>query len=97
MRAFRSSLVAVAAIVSLLPATVIAMSFERGVDRPGSDYTSFDIRGSARTCQAACDRDDQCRAWTYVRAGIQGPAPRCWLKFQVPPPRWDDCCVSGVN
>lgn len=66
------------------------------VDRPGSDYRNFDIEGPPAACQTACGRENECRAWTYVRAGYQGPQPRCWLKFGVPPPTASECCVSGV-
>lgn len=93
----RRFLVVIAAAILFVPAaTVLAQTFERGVDRPGRDYTSFDLRGGPRACQAACRRDDQCVAWTYVRAGYQGSLPRCWLKGSVPPPTGNDCCVSGV-
>lgn len=86
----------VSASLSLISSVVWAQTFERGVDRPGFDFRNFDIDGPARACQAACGRRDQCRAWTYVRAGFQGPAPRCWLKFRVPPATGNECCVSGI-
>jgi hypothetical protein len=82
--------------LSLIPPGAWAQSFERNVDRPGSDYRNFNIDGSPAACQAACGRDDECRAWTYVRAGYQGPLPRCWLKFRIPSPTGNQCCISGV-
>jgi hypothetical protein len=82
--------------VDIRPRAVSAQPFEPGTNRPGADYRSFSPRGGPRDCQAACGDDDQCRAWTYVREGIQGPSPRCWLKGSVPPPTANDCCVSGV-
>ncbi|MFI5014170.1 MAG: PAN domain-containing protein [Hyphomicrobiales bacterium] len=92
----RLSVLAIAGILSLPAAISAAQTFERGVDRPGADYTSFDLRGGPRACQAACGRDGQCAAWTYVRAGFQGPLPRCWLKGSVPPATGNGCCVSGI-
>lgn len=75
---------------------ISAQPLERGIDRPGSDYRSFSFNGGPRDCQAVCRDEYQCRAWTYVREGFQGPSPRCWLKGRVPPPTGNDCCVSGV-
>jgi PAN domain len=73
------------------------MTFEVNIDRPGSDFTSFDLgSASARSCQRACIRDDGCRAWTYVRPGYQGAAPRCWLKGAIPAGTPNPCCISGI-
>jgi hypothetical protein len=69
---------------------------EKGVDRPGSDYLSL-IDKSAAECRRRCLRDAKCRAYTWVRPGIQGRASRCWLKNKVPPPVRSGCCVSGVK
>ncbi len=66
-------------------------------DRAGGDYRNFDLAtASYDQCRAACSADQQCRAYTYVKPGIQGPRARCWLKNTVPPQRASDCCVSGV-
>ena len=71
--------------------------FERGVDRPGSDYRDFDLYADEPAlCLAACREDPNCRAFSHVRAGIQADAARCWLKDAVPPPQPDACCASGV-
>jgi hypothetical protein len=72
-----------------------ADTFERGIDRPGSDYTHFN-GSSARACQAECRDARRCRAWTFVRAGFQGDAPKCWLKDRVPASTEGECCTSGV-
>ncbi|MBF0481530.1 MAG: PAN domain-containing protein [Desulfovibrionaceae bacterium] len=71
---------------------------ESDTDRPGGDYVDFDLP-SARyeLCRDACARDANCRAYTYVKPGIQGPNARCWLKSSVPPAASRDCCVSGVE
>jgi hypothetical protein len=74
----------------------IEPQLEVGVDRPGSDYRNFDLsRPDAKLCRASCERDQRCRAWTYVRPGHQGPKARCWLKNDVPQPISRSCCTSG--
>ena len=93
----RSRFVFVALFAVLGSGPVLAQSFERNTDRPGADYTSFDINGGPSSCERACMREYACRAWTYVRAGFQGPGPRCWLKSGVPAAQPSDCCVSGVR
>ena len=61
-------------------------NFEYGVDRPGGDYRSFELEFDAPgLCAGQCAQEAQCRAWTYVKPGVQGPKARCWLKSVVPP------------
>ncbi len=71
---------------------------EFGIDRLGGDYRSFDapVEAAGASCAAACAADARCRAWTYVRMGYIGPAPRCFLKSRVTRPRKKPCCISGV-
>jgi len=72
--------------------------WEPQTDRPGSDYRSLDLRESRpEICRDTCWSERQCRAFTYVRPGVQGPHARCWLKNAVPPARPNDCCLSGVK
>jgi hypothetical protein len=87
-----------AAVFSTMPTLAAAQAtFEVNIDRPGEDYSNFDLpRARPRLCQQSCFEDGSCRAWTYVRPGFQGPAPRCWLKSGVPAGTPSDCCVSGV-
>lgn len=71
---------------------------EYGIDRPGMDYRSFDLATAApQLCQSACASESQCRAFTYVQPGVQGPSARCWLKSDVPAQVANNCCISGVN
>ena len=83
----------------ILAAGVPAWSqpIEYGKDRPGSDIASFNLpaNGSPEMCQGACVANAQCVAWTFVRTGWQGPAPRCWLKNSAPAPVDGVCCASG--
>jgi hypothetical protein len=78
--------------------TCAAMAYERDTDRPGMDYRGLDLpRSDWHLCQAECDGDARCQAWTFVKPGYQGRNARCWLKQGVPDPRPADCCVSGVK
>jgi hypothetical protein len=71
---------------------------EINVNRPGADYTSFDLpHPHPHLCKEACMKDPRCRSFTYVNPGVQGPHPRCWLKGAEPAPVADACCVSGVK
>ncbi len=80
------------------PPPMARRPFERGINRPGSDYRSFDLPGpNAELCREACYREPQCVAFTYVHPGVQGPNARCWLKGGVPPANPDGCCISGVK
>lgn len=76
---------------------ISAGSFEVNRDRPGKDYRNFSLNfPSSALCRQACNNESQCRAWTYVRPGVQGLA-RCWLKNGVPAAKVSNCCVSGVK
>jgi PAN domain len=71
---------------------------ENAVDRYGGDYRDFAIPSDpkAENCKHACEAENRCRAWTYVRPGYHGPAARCYLKDRITPPRRRPCCISGV-
>jgi hypothetical protein len=73
-------------------------AFEMNVDRPGYDFQNFDLpQPNPELCRSACLREGQCRAFTYVNPGVQGPQARCWLKMDVPQSVPNNCCVSGVK
>jgi hypothetical protein len=94
----RGLLLALALVPVLWQGSAIAQSvgFQPNVDRPGLDFRDFDLRGDAASCQETCRRDQRCRAWTWVKAGVQGPTPRCWLKTAAPRAVRNSCCTSGV-
>jgi PAN domain len=79
-------------------------SFEENTDRPGNDFRNFDLNppqpgsfgGPVDICRENCQREDNCKAWTFVKAGIQGPNARCWLKTSIPAAHQNNCCTSGV-
>jgi hypothetical protein len=69
-----------------------------GFDRPGGDYTSFQVRtGDPAVCAARCDRESRCRAWSFAYPSAVGPRAVCWLKSSVPQRVENSCCVSGVS
>ena len=47
---------------------------EYSIDRLGGDYRNFDIATDpeVEACKPACEADNRCRAWTYVRPGYIG-------------------------
>ncbi len=72
-------------------------SVEPGIDRPGHDISQTPLSGNdPLMCRALCAEDASCRAWTFVRPGVQGDQAVCWTKFDVPEGYENDCCTSGV-
>lgn len=71
---------------------------EYSIDRPGGDYRNFETAPDAAgaSCKTVCEDEKRCRAWTYVRPGYGGPAPRCYLKDKITRPHHKPCCISGV-
>ena len=72
-------------------------NFEYNVDRPGGDYRNFELQFDAPgLCAGQCAQEAQCKAWTYVKAGVQGQKARCWLKSVVPQARSSTATISGL-
>ena len=71
---------------------------EFSIDRTGGDYRNMDVKTDATgsVCGQACEAEQKCRAWTYVRPGYLGTSARCFLKERITRPRHKPCCVSGV-
>jgi hypothetical protein len=71
---------------------------EFSIDRYGGDYRNFQMPSAVpvTACQAACEAEGRCRAWTYLRPGYIGSTARCFLKDRIKPPRRKPCCISGV-
>jgi hypothetical protein len=71
---------------------------EYSIDRSGGDYRTIEVTAEAdgAACKAACEAENKCRAWTYVRPGYIGPGARCYLKDKITRPRHKPCCISGV-
>ena len=76
------------------PPTIMFMEF--GFDRSGKDYNHFPLtKADPGLCQDRCNRENRCRAWTFVKPGVQQERAVCWLKSSVPDRKKSDCCVSG--
>jgi hypothetical protein len=72
-------------------------AFEVGIDRPGSDLTSFLVdEPDAQACYDACAKEARCQAWTLVKSGPNETRPRCWLKSKAPEPQKNERCISGI-
>jgi hypothetical protein len=75
-----------------------SVSLEYDIDRPGADYTFSEIPdGNPESCRVKCASDGKCRAFTFVKPGVQGRYARCYLKTAIPQRRADRCCISGVK
>lgn len=99
LAAFRLPL-CLSALVACLTATAAsaAVTTETDTDRAGSDYSGYDLSSAdPALCRKACEDDAQCKAYTYVKPGVQGPKARCYLKNTVPSASHNSCCVSGVK
>jgi hypothetical protein len=71
---------------------------EEDMDRPGNNYQNFDIpHPDPKICLIDCQNDPRCKAFTYVKPGLQGPKARCWLKDAVPAAKPSPGCISGVK
>jgi hypothetical protein len=70
----------------------------KGYDRPGSDYRNFQMNTpSYQTCASKCAGEAKCKAWTFVKPGVQGPKAKCYLKSRAPKPVKNACCTSGAK
>ena len=70
---------------------------ETNVDRPGNDLWSFIMWvHDPQVCRSECSGNSQCRAFTYVKPGFQGPFARCYIKRATGTARPNTCCISGV-
>jgi hypothetical protein len=82
--------------------TAQQQSLEANTDRPGSDYVHFpmpargphDLWGPDANCQLTCQRDSNCRAFTF--AGSSAAGGTCWMKNVIPGAVGSGCCTSGV-
>jgi PAN domain len=71
---------------------------EFSIDRGGGDYKTVDLTPdpTGLACKTACEGDNHCRAWTYLRPGYGSADALCFLKDKVKPPHHKPCCISGV-
>ncbi len=85
-------------IVGLDTGGALAEGMENNTDRAGSDIHRFELQdANPGICQARCTKLERCKAWTYVRPGVQGPKAVCYLKNAAPQAASNKCCISGVK
>ncbi|MGD1882737.1 MAG: PAN domain-containing protein [Paracoccaceae bacterium] len=66
-------------------------------DRPGANLRFQTIgRDDPALCRLLCTAETDCKSWTFVPSGGQGPEPRCWLKRETPGPIRALGLVSGI-
>ena len=69
-----------------------------GLDIPRGDYKRLFVDAGPGECEAACDLEAQCKAFTWVRPGVQAPKAVCWLKSAVlSNPTGNDNTASGAK
>jgi hypothetical protein len=64
----------------------------------GTNLTYY--RGTtAEQCQADCDKNPKCKAFTLIRAGAYNPndTPMCYLAAEVTGSVFSTCCISGIK
>jgi hypothetical protein len=66
---------------------------------PGGNYRSFELmQGTTfNACIDSCLNDPKCKAYTYVKPGVQKKNAVCWLKSSASYPEVDSTCISGVK
>lgn len=86
------------AILVLAQAAAAPADAQAGYDRPGGDYSHFQVQnGDPAVCATRCERDTHCRAWSFSYPDGARTAATCWLKRDVRPRIKANCCVSGVH
>jgi hypothetical protein len=79
-------------------ALLAAIPLEQNTNRPGRDYRHFELdEARPRRCLRACAEEPQCRAFTYVKPGVQGPSAQCWLKNAQPRAILQPGTISGIK
>jgi hypothetical protein len=84
----------------LLAATglVHAETWNDSYDRPGGDYRAFGVEGyKPDLCEAACNKEPQCKAWVFVKPGRDKGDGRCYLKNTVPQAVYNPRCITSVK
>lgn len=81
------------------PGMDIIEAAKPGVQYSGSPFwISKDVEAfvALQICEDACKKRTDCKAFTYVKPGVQGKDGRCWLKRSVPKAVTNTCCTSGI-
>lgn len=76
----------------------MTMTMEHDTNYFGMDYNDGRLPRAncgPECCRDACRKDPKCKAYTWVKPGVQGPTARCWLKRGVPARSTDHNTISG--
>jgi hypothetical protein len=76
----------------------MTMTMEPDTNYFGMDYNDGRLpreNCGPECCRDACAKDPKCKAYTWVKPGVQGPTARCWLKHSVPAKSTDYNTISG--
>ena len=76
----------------------MTVTMEQNTNYFGMDYNDGRLprdNCSPECCRDACRKDPKCKAYTWVKPGVQGPTARCWLKHGVPGKSTDHNTISG--
>lgn len=74
-----------------------APSTARAYDLFGNDLAGFLVQ-TPDQCNAACNSNGACVAWTWVRAGLKHPtSPACFLKSAASTPSLNATCQTNAD
>jgi PAN domain len=94
----RALLASLAALTLQAAIAIAPAAAQTGYDRPGGDYMSAPVpSGDPAVCAGRCEREKNCRAWSFSYPAASGTPAMCYLKREVVPPTQSVCCVSGVR
>lgn len=86
------------------PTPAQVTTYMEKTDLPGDDYSVTHMpigTNNAKVCEANCNDDDKCMAWTYVVRGSPAGSGDCCLKGSVPCPSTSGGasahCTSGAK
>ncbi len=71
------------------------MQMETNTTRPGKSYRTSTL--FVGMCALLCERDEDCRAFTWRRDATKPVKGSCHLMEEAPTKQADDCCVSGAK
>lgn len=74
------------------------MTLQSGLDYSGADIKRLVLdKPEPMKCASACSVSKECKAYTYVKPGQQGPAAICYLKDEAKNANSNACCSSGIK
>lgn len=94
-----SALALVTMVVMVAPvAAEVEAGMEMGIDHPGNDLTVFALSApDPGLCRQACDQNEQCETWTFVKPGVLQADAVCALKSPIAPAQADQNVISGIK